>query len=138
MIDNGFCFGGQNWRFNDVSAGRGNLHFNREVYSGVRGLCSFDPWLNVLENRMTMDKILSAASDIPREWFDNDTSALVLLLNGLYERRFKVREYLLKVRDYKPEIFPHWERSHPQNSQMDQQPSCHDGANGHSAKQASL
>lgn len=109
MIDNGFCFGGQNWKFNDASAGRGNLCFNREVYSGVRGLGSFDPWLHSLENGITMERVISAASTIPPEWYDDDATALLLLLKGLYDRRVKVREYLLKVRDYKPEIFPQWQ-----------------------------
>ena len=62
MIDQGFCFNAGEWNFPDAPL-RG-LYARHRVYESVRGMESFAPWINRLENRIGKDVLDECAAQI--------------------------------------------------------------------------
>ena len=93
MIDQGFCFNAGEWNFPDAPL-RG-LYARHRVYESVRGMRSFEPWLERLEKRITESALDEIAKEIPPEWYDFDTEALFRLLEHLHRRRKHVCEGIL-------------------------------------------
>lgn len=105
FIDQGYCFNAGEWSFPDFPL-RG-VYARNEVYAGVRGWGSFDPWLSRIEN-MEEDVIWAAAGEIPPDWYGNDWDALEKLVKTLIERRSTVRELIMAFRMSPRRPFPNW------------------------------
>jgi hypothetical protein len=91
FIDQGYCFNAGDWTFPDYPL-RG-VYAHNEVYAGVKGWQSFEPWLSNVE-KMDQDRMWACASEIPPDWYGNDWEALERLMCCLIERRAMVREIL--------------------------------------------
>jgi hypothetical protein len=109
MIDQGFCFNAGEWNFPDAPL-RG-LYSRQRVYQGVRGMESFEPWLDRLEKKLDEAALDDAAKGIPPEWYDADTDALYRLLEQLNRRRARARELILSARDTYRQPFPNWKET---------------------------
>lgn len=107
FIDQGFCFGANEWTFPDAPL-RGVYARNR-VYEEVTGWDSFEPWLGRIE-AMDVDQLYSIAEEIPPEWFGGDPAPLEHLIETLSARRGRVRELIEAFRDSDRQPFPKWGR----------------------------
>jgi hypothetical protein len=105
FIDQGYCFNAGEWTFPD-SPLRG-VYPRNEVYAGVRGWESFEPWLTRVEN-MGEDTIWALAGEIPPEWYGGEWEALEKLVRSLVARRKTVRELITEVRYSPRRPFPAW------------------------------
>ena len=105
FIDQGYCFNAGEWTFPDHPL-RGVFARN-EVYEGVRGWDSFEPWLSRIET-MDEDTIWAAAGEIPPDWYCNDWAALENLVQRLIERRNCVRDLITAFRLSPRRPFPNW------------------------------
>jgi hypothetical protein len=105
LIDQGFCFNAGEWNFPDAPL-RG-LYARHRVYESVRGMVSFEPWLERLEriNERALDEI---AKEIPPEWMDGDLDALFGLLERLRGRRRRVPELILDAKNSYRQPFVNW------------------------------
>ena len=105
FIDQGYCFNAGDWTFPDTPM-RG-VYARNEVYAGISGWESFEPWLSRIEN-LNDDVVWSAAGDIPPEWYAGDWGALENLARCLLERRTGVRELITAFRVSARNPFPNW------------------------------
>ena len=105
FIDFGYCFHAGEWRFED-SPLRG-VYYRNEVYRGITGWESFEPWLTRMET-MPADTIWEAANEVPPEWYGGDLSEMEALVEKLLARRARIRELIEEFgrSDRKP--FPKW------------------------------
>jgi hypothetical protein len=108
FIDQGFCFNAGEWTFPD-SPLRG-VYARNDVYAGVTGWESFEPWLSRLE-RLDADRLWAIAEAVPPEWYGGDLSEIERLMEVLLRRRGRVRDLIAAVRDSEREPFPFWGRS---------------------------
>jgi hypothetical protein len=106
MIDNGFCFNGNEWNF--PFAPKGGLCPRPSAYESVRGIDSFEPWLRVLEDDTGAQFLDQLAGEVPPEWYDYDKDALHQLLDELSRRRHQLRGLLFTARAATPQAFPNW------------------------------
>ena len=106
MIDQGLCFGGDDWVFHDAPL-RGTAHFPR-IYEPVTSLKDFEPWLTQLETKINLEMLCDAANTVPPQWYMYDESALGRLICQLNRRRMLVRgmvsETLRIARDRFPNV----------------------------------
>ena len=105
FIDQGYCFNAGEWNFLD-SPMRG-VYARNEVYAGVFGWESFEPWLSRVET-MGEDLVWAAAGEIPPEWYGSDWGALENLARLLLERRAAVRDLITAFRVSARNPFPNW------------------------------
>ncbi len=105
FIDQGYCFGGGEWRFWD-SPLRG-VYGRNWVYAGVTGWQDFSPWIERLEE-FPPEKLWAIVEEIPPEWYGDDEEALVRLVEQLIARRSRVREMVEAFRDSDRRPFPNW------------------------------
>jgi len=105
FIDQGYCFNAGEWTFPDYPL-RG-VYARNEVYLGVRGWESFEPWLSRIE-KMDEQVIWAEAGEIPQEWYGNEWEALEKLVRELIERRSRVRELVTAFRLSPRRPFPNW------------------------------
>jgi hypothetical protein len=105
FIDQGYCFNAGEWTFPD-SPLRG-VYARNEVYSGVRGWESFEPWLSRIEG-MRDEVVWKAANEIPPEWYESEWGALEGLMRLLLGRRAVVRELITAFRTSMRNPFPNW------------------------------
>ena len=105
FIDQGYFFNAGEWTFPDHPL-RG-VYPRNEVYEGVSGWGSFEPWLSRIES-MDETVIWERAGGIPPEWYGGDWSALESLGNTLLERRAKVRDLISAFRFSVRQPFPNW------------------------------
>lgn len=102
MIDQGFCFSGNEWTFHN-GALRGIAHFPR-IYDRVTDLEDFEPWLRRLEQEINLEMLCRAAETVPPEWYLYNEAAFNELISQLNRRRMMVREMvgetLRTARDY--------------------------------------
>jgi hypothetical protein len=105
FIDFGYCFHAGEWRFEDVPL-RG-VYYRNDVYKGITGWESFEPWLTRLET-MPADTVWAAANEVPPEWYGGDLSEMEALVEKLLARRSRIRELIegFGRSDRKP--FPKW------------------------------
>jgi hypothetical protein len=105
FIDFGYCFHAGEWRFED-SPLRG-VYYRNDVYRGVTGWESFEPWLTRLET-LPADAVWSAANEVPPQWYGGDLSEMEALVEKLLTRRSRIRELIegFKGSDRRP--FPNW------------------------------
>jgi hypothetical protein len=105
FIDQGYCFNAGDWNFPDHPL-RG-IYTRNEVYSGVTGWQSFEPWLSNVQ-QLDDDVIWSIANGIPAEWYGNDWDALEMLVKCLIQRRAVIRELITAFRMSARHPFPKW------------------------------
>lgn len=105
LIDQGFCFNDGDWSFPD-SVIR-SLYPRRLVYESVRGAKSFEPFLSRIEN-LDLAEIEACARQVPVEWCDGETSGPLRLAQALYERRRKLRQMLIDLKNCESKPFPNW------------------------------
>ena len=105
FIDQGYCFNAGEWTFPDYPL-RG-VYARNEVYAGVKGWQSFEPWLSRVEN-MDGDVVWSLAGEIPPEWYHGEWDELEKLIRALIERRERVRELIAAFRASPRRPFPEW------------------------------
>jgi hypothetical protein len=108
MIDQGNCFNGAEWTFPD-SPLRG-IYNDHAAYVAYRRFDVFEPWLSRIENETSQETLRLAGSEIPPEWYLQNTDALSRLLDRLDVRRKRVRELLWCVLKKSPGCFPNWTR----------------------------
>jgi hypothetical protein len=106
MIDQGFCFNAGEWNFPDAPL-RG-LYARNCVYESVRGMESFEPWLERIERQLTEAVLDDIVKEIPPEWYNFETEALYRMLEQLYRRRARVRQLLLDAKKSYRQPFPNW------------------------------
>jgi hypothetical protein len=106
MIDNGFCFNGQEWNFPD--APRRGICTRRYVYDNVTGIEAFEEWISRLEHKIDESVLASAFEAIPPEWYERDEHSLLQLIKLLDYRRTKVRDLLCATALKLPKFFPNW------------------------------
>lgn len=106
FVDQGYCFNAGEWSFPDYPL-RG-VYARNEVYVGVRGWESFEPWLSSIEN-IHEDVIWRAAGEIPPEWYCAEWDALETLVRTLIERRAMVRELITAFRFSSRKPFCNWQ-----------------------------
>jgi len=105
FIDQGYCFNAGEWTFPDHPL-RGAYATN-EVYAGVKGWESFEPWLSRIEN-MEEQVMWRLAKEIPPEWYGGEWSSLERLVLDLICRRGLVRGLVGAFRDSVRHPFPEW------------------------------
>jgi hypothetical protein len=105
FIDQGYCFNAGEWTFPDFPL-RG-VYPNNEVYAGVCGWESFEPWLSRIE-KLDEEAIWRVAGEIPPSWYGGAWDDLEALLLQLIERRTMVRELILDFRQSRRQPFPNW------------------------------
>jgi hypothetical protein len=105
FIDQGYCFNAGEWTFPDFPL-RG-VYARNEVYEGVRGWESFEPWLTRVE-KMEADEVWAVVNEIPPEWYESESEELEKLGRALIERRHIVRELIEAFRQSVRRPFPNW------------------------------
>ena len=105
MVDHGFIFEGPRWNFGDGPLQ--GLYFRPAVYSGVRGLDDFQPWLDRIVH-FPEEVVDQAVSQIPPAWLAGEESALQDLLSKLMARRRMVPTLLEESRAARTNPFPNW------------------------------
>jgi len=108
FIDFGYCFHAGEWRFDDAPL-RG-VYYRDDVYRGVTGWDSFEPWLTRLET-LPADAAWSAAADIPPEWYGGNPADLEALVEKLLARRSRIRDLIQAFAASSRRPFPNWGRS---------------------------
>jgi hypothetical protein len=106
MIDQGFCFNAGEWNFPDAPL-RG-IYARHRVYESVRGIDSFEPWLSRVEAKIGESALDEIQSEIPPEWYDDDSDALNKMMEHLWRRRKLVRELILATQKSSAQPFPNW------------------------------
>lgn len=107
FIDFGYCFHAGEWRFEDLPL-RG-VFYRNDVYRGVTGWESFEPWLTRIET-MPEETAWAIANDVPPEWYGGDLGEMEALIERLLRRRARVRELIEAFRDSDRRPFPNWGR----------------------------
>ena len=105
FTDQGYCFNAGEWSFPDAPL-RGVLGRN-DVYAGIAGWESFEPWLSRIES-FPDDSLRPIVDQIPPEWYDSAQSELKRLLSMLLERRSRVRDLILAFKNSSRNPFPNW------------------------------
>ena len=106
MIDQGFCFNAGEWNFPDAPL-RG-LYARNRVYEGVVGSESFEPWLEIVQHKITERTLYSIIQQIPPEWYDDDWDQVMRLAERLYYRRNRLPELLHAAKTTTRHPFPNW------------------------------
>ena len=105
FIDQGYCFNAGEWTFPDYPL-RG-VYPRNEVYAGIKGWESFEPWLSRIET-ICENEIWTQAGEIPPEWYGSEWGALENLGKALMARRGRVRELITCFRISPRQPFPGW------------------------------
>lgn len=105
FIDQGYCFNAGRWTTFLDNPLRGNYGRN-EVYAGVSGWGSFEPWLSRIEG-MDDRSMLALGGRIPPDW-SITMSDLSCLLTTLIDRRSMVRDLIRDFRFSRSKPFPNW------------------------------
>jgi hypothetical protein len=98
-----------------ISSLRG-VYARNSVYEGVTGWESFEPALSRVE-QIALADLSRIASEIPEEWYGNDTHGLSRLIEALYRRRILVRELITGFRKSSRNPFPNWKDRPNRNSE---------------------
>jgi hypothetical protein len=104
FIDQGYCFNAGEWTFPD-SPLRG-VYARNEVYRGVTGWNSFEPWLSRLQE-LDEQKLWQVAETVPPTWY-GETCDMERLIEQLIKRRNRVPELILDFKNSSRHPFPNW------------------------------
>ncbi len=105
FIDQGFCFNAGEWTFPD-SPLRG-VYARNQVYTGVTGWSSFEPWLSRMET-LEAGTLWEIAEGVPPEWYGGDLSTIERLMEKMLARRGRIRDLVGSFRTSSREPFPNW------------------------------
>ncbi len=105
MVDHGFIFDGPRWDFSDSPVH--GLYPRKLVYSQVRGLKDFEPWLDQVVH-FPDGVIDKARRQVPPQWIAGDEDELDRVLENLMKRRKRVPDLLNDVRRTGVNPFPAW------------------------------
>ena len=105
FIDQGYCFNAGEWSFPDAPL-RG-VFGRSDVYAGVTGWDSFEPWLGTIEG-FPESSLWPLIDQIPPEWYGTAIDELVQLVSRLLERRSLVRDLVLSFKNSSRNPFPNW------------------------------
>lgn len=105
FIDFGYCFHAGEWRFEDAPL-RG-VYYRNDVYRGITGWESFEPWLTRLET-IPAETVWAAANDVPPEWYGGDLGEMEDLVEKLLVRRSRIRELIEAFGNSDRKPFPKW------------------------------
>jgi hypothetical protein len=106
MIDHGFAFNGAMWDFPDSPLQ--GLYFRHSVYTGVRGLDSFEPWLSQVAS-FPVEALDRAWRSVPPEWLaDGDEQAGERMIASLERRKAMVPRLLEQAQSSRVGPFPSW------------------------------
>jgi hypothetical protein len=83
-----------------------------DVYAGITGWESFEPWLSRIES-FSESLLWPLVDQIPSEWYDSAADELEQLLSRLLERRSGVRDLILSLKNSSRNPFPKWSRLAP-------------------------
>jgi hypothetical protein len=108
FIDQGGCFNAGKWTFPDCPLH--GVHARNEVYAGVRGWASFQPWLSRVE-KMEEESIWHAAGEIPPEWYGGEWHEVEKLIGNLIVRQKIVRDLIKAFRVSTTNPFPEWQKT---------------------------
>lgn len=111
FVDQGYCFNAGEWSFPDAPL-RGVYGWN-DVYAGITGWGSFEPWLGRIEEFKAED-FNACAADIPTEWgvgWDD----LEQLREQLLARRGRVKELIAAFRFTTRQPFVNWKEGADSN-----------------------
>jgi hypothetical protein len=102
----GYCFNAGEWSFPDAPL-RGVFGRN-DVYTGISGWESFEPWLSRIES-FPEESLWRLVDQIPPEWYDSAKNELERLLATLMKRRSQVRQLILSFKNSSRNPFPNWQ-----------------------------
>jgi len=105
FIDQGYCFNAGEWTFPDYPLQ--GVFARNEVYEGVCGWNSFEPWLSRIET-MEESAVWNLAGEIPPEWYGGRWDELEVLGHTLMGRRGLVRDLIKAFRVSSRRPFPKW------------------------------
>lgn len=105
MIDHGYLFDGPNWCFRDAPLQ--GFYPRAAVYSSVRSIDDFDPWLSRIRH-FPESAVDEALRGLPPAWMEQDEDALAQLLDQLMARRARVADLLLDAIRARPAFFGSW------------------------------
>lgn len=105
FIDQGNCFNAGSWTFPDDPT-KGVYRCN-EVYEGIRGWSSFEPWLSRIE-ALREHVVWKLANEIPSEWWGSARHELETMVSELIARRHKIRALIESLRQSQSRSFPLW------------------------------
>lgn len=105
FVDQGYCFHAGEWKF--VDAPLRGVYPRNAVYRGIAGFESFEPWLSRIE-AFAPSAAWEIAETIPPEWYGGDLTLVERLIEGLLQRRARVRELIVQFRDSSRQPFPNW------------------------------
>jgi hypothetical protein len=108
FIDQHDCFDGAKWGFPDKALM--GTHCGKHVYRHVTGWDSFEPLLTRAEEVDCAD-LLRLASEVPKEWYEQETASLSRLIETLHRRRSLIRGLITKFRNCSRNPFPNWTAS---------------------------
>lgn len=106
FIDQGHCFNCGEWTFPDDP--RRGVYAKNEVYAGVRGWESFEPWLSRIES-IREHVLWSLAMEVPPLWYGAEFRCLQQLVAMLSYRRGIVRDLIEQFRRSPRKPFPEWQ-----------------------------
>lgn len=105
MVDHGYIFNGPHWSY--VDSPLSGLYFRPHVYSSVRGLADFEPWLERVLN-FPEEVVDDALARTPTEWLNGDRDGVYSLLEKLMARRRRVPDLIQDCRRAAICPFPNW------------------------------
>lgn len=104
FIDQGYCFNAGEWSFPD-SPLRG-VYGRNDVYRGVSGWNSFEPWLTRLQE-LDEQRAWQIAETVPPTWY-GETCDMERLIEQLIKRRNRVPELIMDFKNSSRQPFPNW------------------------------
>jgi hypothetical protein len=105
MIDQGYAFGGPQWRFLDSPLQ--GLYWRPAVYRNVRSCDDFQPWIDRVV-RFPEEVLENARSQIPPEWIHGEEALLDALLKKLLSRCKRVPDLIADSVHASVNPFPEW------------------------------
>jgi hypothetical protein len=108
FIDQGYCFNAGEWSFPD-SVLRG-VYSRNSVYAHVTGWDAFEPALSLAE-QADLGDLWQCASQMPREWYQQDRAGLSRLIETLHKRRSVIRDLITQFRQHERNPFPNWKHT---------------------------
>ncbi len=109
MIDQGFCFNGEDWSFPNPAGGINSMiYFRPSVYDKITDIDSFEPWLSNIQ-KVSAESMHSLAADLPNEWFvEGERDLFDQVVAGLDGRRRQLADMLLLLIKRKRDSFKNW------------------------------
>jgi hypothetical protein len=108
FIDQGYCFNAGEWSFPDRDL-RG-VYSRNCVYHHVTGWTDFEPALSRAE-QSDLGDLWQCASQMPREWYQEDRTGLSRLIETLHKRRSMIRNLITQFRQHERNPFPNWKHA---------------------------